>query len=246
MESDHLRRQLRTLKWYAAATTAISALALIGATRAVLQSPSFDAVTVHRINLVDNDGTLRLVIANRQNFPSPLIRGKVLDPKQRAVGDQAVFMFYNRDGTEQGGFRWDGSHDQAGGHQLAALSLDQLEQNDNLTLAYGERGGTRHAGLYGQEHPDATALNVLAARMDSLVATGHTTAEKDSIRKRFVAQHFAGRDRFSIGYASDGSSVRLSDREGRLRLLMMVDSAGNPRIQFLDQRGHVTDEIPKR
>lgn len=245
-ESTSVHKQTRALRWYAALTTVISAVALLGAAKALQQSATFDAVTVHRINLVDNDGTLRLVIANRQNFPPPLIRGKPLDPKQRSVGDQAVFMFYNRDGSEQGGFRWDGAHNQAGGYQIAALSLDQLEQNDNLVLAYGERGGKHHAGLFGQEQPETTPLNVIVGAMDSAVAQGRTKAEADSIRKQFIARHFGGRDRFSIGYAADGASVRLSDPQGRLRLLLMVDSTGNPKMQFLDEHGRVTQEFPKR
>lgn len=103
-ESTSVHKQTRALRWYAALTTVISAVALLGAAKALQQSATFDAVTVHRINLVDNDGTLRLVIANRQNFPPPLIRGKPLDPKQRSVGDQAVFMFYNRTAANRAGF----------------------------------------------------------------------------------------------------------------------------------------------
>ncbi len=54
-----VRRELRALRIYAAATTAVAALALIGATAAV-RSASFDVLTVHRINVVDHQGHPRM------------------------------------------------------------------------------------------------------------------------------------------------------------------------------------------
>lgn len=47
-----VRRELRVLRLYAAVTTAVAALALLGAANA-MRSASFDVLTVHRINLVD-------------------------------------------------------------------------------------------------------------------------------------------------------------------------------------------------
>lgn len=238
-----IRRERRALRIYAAATTVISSLALLGAARAVQRSATFDSITVHKLVLADSDGTTRLVIANRQNYPPPVIRGKLLDPKQRHVSEAPVIMFYNRDGSEQGGLTWNGAHDANGGFQSAALTLDQLEENDNLILAYGERNGVHHAGLYGREQSQTTPLPDVAAAMNTAIARGRTAAEKDSIRKAFIAEHFEGNDRFSIGYASDGAAVRLADPEGRTRLVMMVDSTGHPKIQFLDEHGRVTREV---
>lgn len=241
-----LRKEHRALRMYAAATTVISALTLVGAVHAIQRSATFDSITVHRLVLADSDGTTRLILANRQNYPAPIIRGKVLDPKHRNVSDAPVMMFYNRDGSEQGGFTWNGAHDAKGGFQRAALTLDQLEENDNLILAYGERNGVHHAGLYGSEQSQTAPLNEVIDSMNAAVARGRTAAEKASIRQAYGAAHFAGHDRFSIGYASDGAAVRLADPQGRTRLVMIVDSTGHPKIQFLDEGGHVVREFTDR
>ena len=37
----------------------------------VLRSPTFGVITAHRINIVEPDGTVRLTISNRANFPAP-------------------------------------------------------------------------------------------------------------------------------------------------------------------------------
>jgi hypothetical protein len=39
------------------------------------------------------------------------------------------------------------------------------------------------------------------------------------------------------------ASVSLSDAEGKPRLTMTVDATGNPRIEFLDNAGRVTQRL---
>lgn len=227
---------------YSIAVTAVAVGASLGTTTVFEAKRSIDSLTVHRINVVDNDGTLRLLISNRENFPPDIVRGKVLDPKARIVSDQASFMFYNRDGSEQGGMRWDGTY-KDGGNQIFSLTMDQLEQNENLILVNGEDKGQRFAHLAGQSRPDPTALNLLDAQLDAAVAKGKTEAEKRQISHDFIAKHFLGQERFYIGYGADGSSLRLGDQNGKPRLVIRVNKEGNPTIQFLDASGHVTKEI---
>ena len=39
--------------------------------------------------------------------------------------------------------------------------------------------------------------------------------------------------------------VQLADGEGRTRLQLIVDLAGNAKIEFLDEKGKVTQSIPE-
>src|SRR5882762_8854560 len=40
------------------------------------KATSFDEITVHRINVVEPDGTLRMVISNHAELPGIIVRGK--------------------------------------------------------------------------------------------------------------------------------------------------------------------------
>ena len=40
--------------------------------------------------------------------------------------------------------------------------------------------------------------------------------------------------------------VNLSDRNGKTRIRMMVDSLGTPSLEFLDETGKVTSRLPER
>jgi hypothetical protein len=54
----------------------------------------------------------------------------------------------------------------------------------------------------------------------------------------FAPRVFVGRD------PSRSAILRLSDPMGRPRLRMIVDSLGAARIEFLDGRGRVVQQIP--
>jgi hypothetical protein len=67
---------------------------------ATARSASYDTLTVQRINVVDPDGKLRLVIANGAQMPGAIIHGKTY---QRSINDVAGLVFLDVKGEETGG-----------------------------------------------------------------------------------------------------------------------------------------------
>lgn len=65
----------------------------------------FDEIQVHRIDVVEPDGTLRMVISNRDRLPGVIVKGKE-SPKVDRPG--AGMLFYNNEGTENGGLVFGG------------------------------------------------------------------------------------------------------------------------------------------
>jgi hypothetical protein len=45
---------------------------------------------------------------------------------------------------------------------------------------------------------------------------------------------------------SKAALVNLSDRNGKTRIRMMVDSLGAPSLEFLDETGKVTSRLPEK
>src|SRR5579862_9390502 len=93
---------------------------------------SFDEIDVHRINVVEPDGTLRLVISNKASFPGIIINGKEHPHPNRTTGGM---LFFNDEGTENGGMIWGGAKDKDGkisnyGH----LSFDEYLQDQVFTI----------------------------------------------------------------------------------------------------------------
>lgn len=106
IDVDALRAEVRVLRRFMYIMSATVAVALLGAASGLARTTKVDQITVHRMNLVDDDGTLRLAISNRQRLPVSSIDGKPV--VGRAVSNQPSFIFYNKEGDEQGGWRWDG------------------------------------------------------------------------------------------------------------------------------------------
>ncbi|HEX5954102.1 MAG TPA: hypothetical protein VFY94_13095, partial [Rhodanobacteraceae bacterium] len=80
----------RFLFVYAGAVTVVLALAALYGFSA--GSRTFDQITVHRINVVEPDGTLRMVISDHAELPGVIVHGKQKDPPARP---QAGILFYN-------------------------------------------------------------------------------------------------------------------------------------------------------
>lgn len=59
----------------------------------------FTEIDVERLNLVEKNGTLRMVMANAERMPDPIINGKAFKT-ERPPG----MIFYNGLGDEDGGF----------------------------------------------------------------------------------------------------------------------------------------------
>ncbi|MGQ0650630.1 MAG: hypothetical protein ACT4P7_24075, partial [Gemmatimonadaceae bacterium] len=75
-------------------------------------------------------------------------------------------------------------------------------------------------------------------------------AARDSALARFVAERPGGRARFAqrVDVGRDiarSAVVNLADPEGKTRIRMMVDSLGNPSLEFLDANGAVTSRLPR-
>src|SRR5258706_12394240 len=99
MPSD-IRRELRLLKGYALVMTALLGTVSVAAFRQAAQKTKFTEIDVERINVVEPDGKLRLVISNRARSIGPIYKGK---PFGYPGGTRPGLIFFNDEGTENGG-----------------------------------------------------------------------------------------------------------------------------------------------
>jgi hypothetical protein len=213
MHSDveiSLLRQLRALRVCSITATIVAAVALLG-TAAMWRNTSFDVLTVHRLNVVDQTGAVRLAFFNAANEPAPVIAGRVLSKVSRAGGTRAGMFFYNEIGEEQGGLTYNG--DQRNGNS-ALLSFDPFRQNDDVDLYFFQnRGGNAEEGLTLSQHavlPLTTYLDRMKAAQ-SLPAGPVRSAKIQALRR----EGFLGNDRFFAGVdGKQRSAIVLDDAQG--------------------------------
>ena len=126
-------------------STAFLASFLMGAKS---QPKTFDEISVHRLNVTEPDGTLRMVISNRDRLPPVIIKGKER-PEMGEARPQAGMIFYNDEGTENGGLIFSGRKNDKGQvvDSGASLSFDRYGAGQTLQLAGVDDSENHFAGL---------------------------------------------------------------------------------------------------
>jgi hypothetical protein len=127
-------------------STAFAIVVLTGAS--ARRSQSFDEIKVHRIDVVEPNGTLRMVIADKDRLPPVIINGKE-HPEMGEPRPQAGMLFYNDEGSENGGLIFGGRRNDKGEvvDSGASLSFDKYGAGQIVQLAGVEDSTDRFAGL---------------------------------------------------------------------------------------------------
>lgn len=229
----------RFLEIYAGVLTAAFAITVLGGF-AESRKTMFDEVDVHRINIVEPDGTLRLVISDKARFPGSFVNGKeIARPDRHDTG----LLFLNEEGTEMGGLTFDGWKDKNGeiennGH----LSFDQYMQDQVFSLDAGQEGGKHYSVINFTDRGDYSIMDAFEAkkRIDAL-----PVEQRQAEWKKFMETHPGDANRIVLGRAADTSAVlKMRDPQGRDRLVIRVAADGSPSIQFLDEGGRVVSQLP--
>lgn len=196
----------------------------------------FEEIDVQRINVVEPDGTLRLVISDRAHFPGLIVKGKEYPHDRQTAG----MLFFNDEGTENGGLIFGGMKNKDGKVQSwGHLSFDQYMGDQVMVVDAGEEERKRHSAIQVVDEPDIP-MNLITdalqlppdrreARLDELFAGENTPHQ-----------------RVYLGRKDDRSStLELKDPQGRDRLVLKVAADGTPSLQFLDEQGKVIGQFPK-
>jgi hypothetical protein len=95
---------------------------------------------------------LRTVISNKARFPGLIIRGK----EHRHPRPQAGMLFFNDEGTENGGLIFGGDKDKDGKiiDSGGSLTFDQYEQDQIVQIEGSHDSNGHFAGLIVFDRPD--------------------------------------------------------------------------------------------
>lgn len=124
-------------------STALAAVLVMGAAR---PGRTFDEITVQRINVAEPDGTLRMVISDKARLPGVIVKGRELPKVDRP---QAGMLFYNDEGSENGGLVFGGRKNEKGEVVDAggSLSFDKYGAKEVVQLAGVDDASDKFAGL---------------------------------------------------------------------------------------------------
>lgn len=233
-----IRRHLRFLHAYALTTTLILlAIAASGFVQSA-RPQNLGEITTERINIVDANGTLRLVISNKDRMHPGVIAGKVLQRPRPYAG----FIFFNDQGDEAGGLTLTGRETNGRREADAGLMFDQLGQDQTIGFDYEERNGKRSAAFKVWDRSDVPLGDLVDSLNRAQAIQDPVARDAELARVRAAAPKAA--QRVFVGKTSDRvASVLLADAEGRHRLALKVEADGKASIEFLDGDGKVVRRV---
>lgn len=132
------------IAYSAVLSTTFAAMLLMGAK--THSSQTFEEIKVQRINVVEPDGTLRMVISDRDRLPGVIVNGKEF-PKVDRPG--AGMLFYNNEGSENGGLVFGGHRNEKGEivDSGGSLTFDKYGASQIVQLAGVDDKSDKFAGL---------------------------------------------------------------------------------------------------
>ena len=169
----------------------------------------FDKIEAQQIKIVEPDGTLRMVISDHARFPGIIVKGKE-EPFDRP---QAGMLFYNDEGSENGGLIFGGSKNNKGEvvNSGGSLSFDRYMGNQEVQLIGVNDKDDRFAGL--------------------MISDSHPAENKNPSRI------WVGRN------ADGSSELALMDSSGKKRLILQVLANGKSNMTFLDDKGKILNSL---
>lgn len=226
------------LRAYAALVPAVAAVAALAAFRAGAAATRFAEIDVERINIVEADGTLRMVISNRERQHPGISDGEVIE---RDGPRPPGMIFFNHLGDEMGGLVFG---ENGGDGHFGSLTFDKVRGDQTIGFRHLESDdGAYSSGVEMWQQPRIT-LREMVARIDAIDTIQDATARRAAIRAMIDDGELTTRRLFLGKGRNDASVLELFDARGNPRLRMQVDPDGAPTLEFLDEAGQIVQRLP--
>lgn len=211
----------------------------------------FDTITVQRINVVEPDGKLRMVMTNNNRIPGVVVNGhEYADYGNRKASTAAGLLFYDAQATESGGLTFGGLKDAQGQiSRFGHFSFDRYNQDQMLTISAADDGTNHRAEIKMIDQPNWSIQEYLDLR-DSIQHL--PPEEQEAAIAEFFETHPQGagvrtllsNQNYPSLPAESKNTLNLRDDAGRERARLTIAPDGTPSLEFLDTAGNVTHRYP--
>ncbi|HEY9256882.1 hypothetical protein [Chitinophaga sp.] len=230
---EKLLKEVRILKIYALTLTIIFALFLFMSFRPDITHQKFQEIDVERINVVEKDGTLKMVISNKARQHPGMSDGKDLSKRDRSPG----IIFFNGVGDECGGLIYEADKQSAG----MVYSVDQYKNDQVMQLQYSQNTSgdkkDRSYGLKIWDQSDDFPLSAQIKVFDSLAALKNEAVYEKEVQRMSDAG-LLNKERLFIGKTKKGEvGLFIRDEKGKTRIKLYVDKNNKTVIEMLDENG---------
>lgn len=228
------------LKLYSITLTLVFGYFIVVKFQSKNTSGKFDEITVERINIVEPDGKLKMVISNSESQHPGMFNGEILMDRNRPAG----IIFFNEEQDEVGGLIYAGNKNDGAG---MVLSFDQYKNDQVMQMQYQRnRNGKQKYGVNIWDRSEKFTLPKLISAMDSLKKEGFSNKQMMEILQNMNNGNPISAQRLFTGKNfNDQVGVFIKDEFGNNRINIFIDKNNEPKFQILDKDGNVIKEFTR-
>jgi hypothetical protein len=225
-------------------TVAVTAALLSGFTAGETNA-KFDTITVQRINVVEPDGTLRLVVTNNRRVPGIIIKGhEYPDFGGRKANTDAGLLFYDAEGTESGGLTFGGRKDAQGNiRRFGHLSFDRYGQDQMFSIDAVDFGTAYGSSIRMNDVPGWPIEEYLQL-LERIQDLPPEQREAEIAEFRRTHPDMDGVHRVTLGHERSGDTsvnvLNFLDSSNRERARLWLDPTGAGSLRIKDENGTET------
>lgn len=211
-------------------------------------SKKFGTIDVERINVVEKDGTVKMVITNVAHFPTKgdSINNRVYHERKKRSG----MLFFNEEGMECGGFIYDGTKKENG--HSAGLSLtydqydgDQVMQLKTIDTKKGDKRIVSSLLAFNDRAENATQKGT-AILNEELKAIKDPTERRKKYQEYKDKKLLGSTPRIMLGKTlSENNGLFLFDDKGNPRAQFSIGKDNNVKLVAYDEDGNVISSWPE-
>lgn len=209
----------------------------------------FGTIDVERINIVEKDGTVKMLITNADHFPTKgdSINGRIYHKRKKRAG----MLFFTEDGKECGGFIYDGSKTKDGHEAGLSLTYDQYDGDQVMQLLSTDRkvNGVRkkYNYLLFNDRNDDENKEKMTQISEELQAI-KDPKERMKKRKEYLKKgYFNGVRRIALGQVpGQQNGLFLFDDKGKPRAKFCINKNNEVKLVAYDSQGNIVGSWPNK
>lgn len=245
-----MKKELIFLRAFAFATV-LGMVVLTSSAFKQYGNQKFSEIDVERINIVEKDGTVKMIITNMDRFPNGTakVNGRTINEDRKK---RSGVLFYNEDGIESGGLIYDGKKNPNGHSSGLSLTYDQYDGDQVMQLVTQDfkKGDKRlvSSTLAFNDRPTKESQLKTAELMKELEALGKQ--DRSAMQKKFKEYEqqglLGGVPRVMLGKSmSENNGLFLFDDKGQPKAMFYVDKNNNAKLDFFDDKGNTIASFPE-
>lgn len=237
-----IKRQVNLLTGYAIISSILLAFFTLSSFNESDKKLKLDELTLKKLNLIGEDGSLRVVISNETRQHSGRMDGIDLPKRKRPAG----IIFFNNQGDECGGIIANVSSEKGATNSGMSFTMDNFHDDQVIQIlndeTYENGAAKIQRGLTINEFPVGTNLIARSAKFEELEKI-KDSKEKDEKMNALWSKEGSKKRLFVGRNKNNDSGLFLYDTDGKPKMKIYVDKNGSPKIEVIDENGNTKNII---